>query len=174
MDPQVIKVLPGLVKAYLGLTVRSTTLRNSTREKVDSQPPVPPSAEATNLASQLEDLSRIQGGRPTEDERDGVLRSSLVAGTDPIATTLARAIWCLRRESDIREQLRDQLAGRLFSGPQSDSTPLLRNVIKETLRCYSPFGHALPRVVPAGGMLIGEYFIPAGVSHRSVPFQGGH
>lgn len=156
--------MPKLVKTCLGLTVRSTTLRNRTQEKVAHQLLDCPRMEAKTLASRLKALSETHAGVPTREEQEGVLRSSLVAGTDPIATTLARAIWYLHRDPVLQERLLNQLAGKLCPGLHLDPTPLLRNVVKETLRCHSPFGHSLPRVAPAGGMAIEDYFVPAGVS----------
>ena len=73
---------------------------------------------------------------------------------------------CLRFElMTLTPSISNNATRRLLPEPQHiDSLPLLNAVLLETLRLHSPTPGRLPRVAPAGGMKLHEYYIPAGTT----------
>ena len=92
--------------------------------------------------------------------------SFCIAGTDTTANTLTYLIWAVLSRLTLQKQLEDEVG--VLRNPLSDSEletlPVLNAVIKETLRLYGAAPGALPRITPAGGVRLGEYFVPAGTT----------
>lgn len=98
----------------------------------------------------------------------------IVAGSDTTAVSLTYLIWAVLRplNSDIREKLTDEISTMPLNARASDLSSLsyLRAVVDETLRLYGAAPGSLPRVVPSGGAVLGQYYIPGGVTVSTQAF----
>ena len=174
-------IFGALAGNWIGLTVRSVKLGALARVKAAERLVNFSTQPVDDLATALETMRRRQGNQLTQLERDSTLRSSVVAGSDPIATTVTMALWFLNQHPYALAKLKSSLntlhdrysteirAVKARSIPlrEADKSSYLRWVLLEVLRRHSPFGHHLPRVVPHGGMSIGPYYLPAGVGDPS-------
>lgn len=109
---------------------------------------------------------------PLSDEQIALeIGSVLVAGTDTTATVLTYLCWELAINPTLQEQLRGEIQKANIDLPASRvprytdirSLRLLEGTILEGLRLHGPAVGSLPRTVPAGGDMLGQYFVPAGV-----------
>ncbi|KAI9170838.1 putative sterigmatocystin biosynthesis P450 monooxygenase STCB [Paramyrothecium foliicola] len=92
--------------------------------------------------------------------------SFILAGTDTTAYTLTCLVWAVLSQPALQSALEEEVAGldSNFRDSEVETLPLLNAVIKETLRLYGPSSSSLPRIVPKGGSVLGEYFIPQGTT----------
>ncbi|KAK2514463.1 hypothetical protein Q9966_015704 [Columba livia] len=92
----------------------------------------------------------------------GNVTELLLAGVDTIATTLAWSLYELARHPGLQEALHRQLVAAT-TGDTGDTdptrVPLLRAVVKETLRLY-PVIPANARVVPDRDIHVGDFLVP--------------
>lgn len=90
----------------------------------------------------------------------------IVAGSDTTANTLAYLVWAVCRRAEVRRQLAREVASlpQGFSSDDVRHLPYLRQVVDESLRLYPAAPSGLPRTVPAGGALLGGYWIPEGAT----------
>ena len=82
--------------------------------------------------------------------------------------TLTYLFWELCKFPDWQERLYDEmrpleLQERSLRTIDLGNLPILSAVISETLRLHAAIPASLPRVVPAGGRQMGNFFIPSGV-----------
>jgi cytochrome P450 len=86
----------------------------------------------------------------------------LLAGSDPTAISLTFMLWCVLNRPELRKQLEEEVAA--IKGEVTDtvceSLPILNAVIDESLRLYGAAPGCMPRSVPAGGVILGGYYIP--------------
>ena len=109
---------------------------------------------------------------PLSDEQIALeIGSILVAGTDTTATVLTYLCWELAINPQLQERLRTELkeaklnlqGGRVPRYADIRSLPLLEGAAMEGLRLHGPAVGSIPRHVPPGGDMLGEYFVPGGV-----------
>lgn len=109
---------------------------------------------------------------PLSDEQIALeIGSILVAGTDTTATVLTYLCWEFAINPRLQEQLRRELkeANLDLQGKRVPryvdirALPLLEGAALEGLRLHGPAIGSIPRLVPPGGDMLGQYFIPAGV-----------
>ncbi|KAF8919510.1 cytochrome P450 [Mucidula mucida] len=108
------------------------------------------------------------GGTPLTD-KELVLDSTLAisAGSDTTAGTLTFMLFHLLSNRDAYAKLLEELEAEFYSASDiSDykalmQMPYLSGVVYEALRLGTPFG-GMPRVVPEGGAVICEKYVPAG------------
>ncbi|KAH7317035.1 cytochrome P450 [Stachybotrys elegans] len=92
------------------------------------------------------------------------------AGTDTTSYALSLTTFYLLKNPDKLQLLRDELAtvdtdaSGLLNYHNLTSLPYLTAVVKEGLRCSTPVAGITPRIVPAGGAQVGEYYLPEGVT----------
>uniref|UniRef100_A0A8C3KQV8 Cytochrome P450 family 27 subfamily B member 1 n=1 Tax=Calidris pygmaea TaxID=425635 RepID=A0A8C3KQV8_9CHAR len=94
----------------------------------------------------------------------GNVTELLLAGVDTISSTLSWSLYELARHPRVQEALHKDLVAALGNGGGSSVTalgrvPLLRAVVKETLRLY-PVIPANARVVPDRDIRVGDYLVP--------------
>ncbi|XP_042652950.1 25-hydroxyvitamin D-1 alpha hydroxylase, mitochondrial-like isoform X2 [Tyto alba] len=94
----------------------------------------------------------------------GNVTELLLAGVDTISSTLSWSLYELARHPGVQAELHRELAAALGTGcgPSAaalDRVPLLRAVVKETLRLY-PVIPANARVVPDRDIRVGDYLVP--------------
>ena len=93
----------------------------------------------------------------------------IMAGSETSATLLAVAVYYLLRSPDRLARLRDEIRGAFASGNGEDLAfsdvarlPYLRAVMEEALRIHPPLPAGINRVVPEGGAIIDDMFVPEG------------
>lgn len=88
----------------------------------------------------------------------------MVAGNGTTAVTLTYLIWAVLSDRRVRSTLEAELDALAdgFNDAELEALPYLTAVIEETLRLYGSAPGSLPRVVPAGGLTVGENHLPAG------------
>ncbi|PMD46832.1 cytochrome P450 [Hyaloscypha variabilis F] len=112
-------------------------------DKALAQTKEKPDAEADgNLNLVLEMAQKGRGRKYIREQITGVV---FLASKDPTAITIAWAVLELARNPDIMASLRKEVEeniglDRLPTGDQLKRLPLLRNVIRETMRLYPPLG----------------------------------
>uniref|UniRef100_A0A8B9NDE3 Methyltransferase 1, tRNA methylguanosine n=1 Tax=Accipiter nisus TaxID=211598 RepID=A0A8B9NDE3_9AVES len=94
----------------------------------------------------------------------GNVTELLLAGVDTISSTLSWSLYELARHPAVQAALHRELAAALGTGCSPSATalgkvPLLRAVVKETLRLY-PVIPANARVVPDRDIRVGDYLVP--------------
>ncbi|KAF2034608.1 cytochrome protein [Setomelanomma holmii] len=93
--------------------------------------------------------------------------SNIIAGADTTAVSLSGILYYLITSPKSLAKLRREIEehGRIdkrVTFADSQEMPYLQAVIKEALRMHSATGLPLWRVVPQGGVQIGEYWLPPG------------
>ena len=99
-----------------------------------------------------------------------VLSVNIMAGADTTGGTLSNILYLLMRNPGVFTKLRREIddawvAGNLSSPitfQQAQSLSYLQAVIQEAFRLEPVIGLVLPRIVPAGGAVIGGRFFPSG------------
>lgn len=101
-----------------------------------------------------------------------MMTTNVMAGSDTTSISLRGIFYLLLTHPEKLQCLMAELetqkgAGQLsdiVSAAQAKACPYLQAVIYEGMRLMPPVASVIDRDVPAGGMTIGPYFIPAGVS----------
>ncbi|KAL0931107.1 benzoate 4-monooxygenase cytochrome [Colletotrichum truncatum] len=90
----------------------------------------------------------------------------IVGGSDTTANTLIYLIWTVCKIPDVKKRLLEELEtlSEDFGYDELKEMLYLNCVIQETLRLYTTLPCGLPRVVPAGGSKLADYFIPEGMT----------
>lgn len=90
----------------------------------------------------------------------------IIAGSDTTANTMTYLTWALCKHPEIRDALVEELRSlpEEFSEQDLRSLPRLNNVVKETLRLYCAAPSALPRIVPAEGVVFSGHRLPGGTT----------
>ena len=95
----------------------------------------------------------------------------VTAGTDAMSTGLQSFVYYIIRHPTAWKQCRHEIAlaqgqgkcqDRVVSFADAQGLPYLQACIKESLRLFGPLGMGLPRVVPEGGINIGDRFFSRG------------
>lgn len=95
--------------------------------------------------------------------------SNIIAGSDTTAVSLSSIVYYLITSPNALPRLRQELAehgvwNRRITFKESQEMPYLQAVIKEGLRMHPATGLPLWRVVPEGGVKIGEHWFPPGTN----------
>ncbi|KAL5348838.1 hypothetical protein ACLOAV_006261 [Pseudogymnoascus australis] len=90
----------------------------------------------------------------------------IIAGSDTTANTMTYLTWAVCKHPEIRDALVEELRSlpEEFSEQDLRSLPRLNNVVKETLRLYCAAPSALPRIVPAEGVVFSGHRLPGGTT----------
>lgn len=120
-------------------------------------------------------LFAIQKTKPQFSDTDMayMLTANVFAGSDTTATSLNAIFYLLLKNPTVYQRLMQELEEKRATGELSDlvtfqqaeSCPYLQAVMYEALRLYPAAGLQLNRDVPEGGMKVGKYYVPEGVSY---------
>jgi cytochrome P450 len=93
--------------------------------------------------------------------------SNIIAGADTTAISLSAVLYYLITSPHSLAKLREEIKehgvnDRKTTFKDSQDMPYLQAVLKEALRMHPATGLPLWRVVPQGGLQIGEYWLPPG------------
>lgn len=97
----------------------------------------------------------------------------LAAGSDTTAISILACLGYILTNSDTKTRLMDEIdhayrelnldeEGREISFKEAEKLPFLSAVVTESTRLHPSIQYQLPRIVPAEGSQIGEYFLPPG------------
>ncbi|KAF2165317.1 hypothetical protein M409DRAFT_67187 [Zasmidium cellare ATCC 36951] len=102
------------------------------------------------------------------DDRDVEIEATalFIAGTDTTAVSLTYLIWAVLRKPDLRIQLENEVSTlpEVYTDADTEKLPFLSAVIEETMRLYGAAPGMLPRIVPPGGVDMGGFYIPQGMT----------
>ncbi|KAF3003237.1 hypothetical protein E8E13_010009 [Curvularia kusanoi] len=95
--------------------------------------------------------------------------SNIIAGSDTTAVSLSSVVYHLMTSPECLLKLRQEINDhgcrqRRLSYKELVEMPYLQAVIKEALRLHPATGLPLWRVVPEGGMQLGDHWLPAGTN----------
>jgi len=92
----------------------------------------------------------------------------IVAGSDTTAVSLTYLVWSVLRSQHqhVKEKLFIEIATLPINASVADLSQLkyLDAVITESLRLYGAAPGSLPRVPPANGAKLGQYYVPGGTT----------
>lgn len=100
-----------------------------------------------------------------------VATGAVGAGSDTVSCALQSFVYHMNRHPDAWQRVREEMdeatkEGRcqdqVVSFADAQKLPFLQICIKEALRVFAPVPMGLPRVVPEGGLTIGDQTLPAG------------
>jgi cytochrome P450 len=138
-------------------------------------------------------IHKSTGNPPTIQYLTDETFTFIDAGVDTSGRTLAAAIYYILRTHGVEEKLRAELHECSVTDPRGDhvDTKRLNNleylvseiltkrkeadglttknaIIKETHRMWPALPGPLPRIVPAEGLKVGDYYVPPGVRPRFI------
>jgi cytochrome P450 len=102
-----------------------------------------------------------------------VASANVGAGSDTTAISLRAILYFLLKNPDKKEKLLEEIhamshnvdSSGIPTFDQASKMPYLQAVMYEAMRLYPAIGMILSRVTPGEGFMIGEQFIPGGVSY---------
>ncbi|KAK3680333.1 hypothetical protein LTR37_021332 [Vermiconidia calcicola] len=119
----------------------------------------------TNIFANM--MAEAEKGERLDDEDVRMEAQNLiVAGTDTTSITLTYLIWAvlLRPELQHRVEAEIKTLPENFCDSDVEQLQLLTAVIEETLRLYGAAPGGLPRIVPIGGTVMNDVFLPGGTT----------
>lgn len=132
------------------------------------------------LYAQILDKAKAEGRDMSQTELKKRCASEvldhIIAAHDTFAITLTYAVHRLSLDPAMQATLREELLAldptvaaeanrdNLPQADQIDRLPLLNGILQETLRLYAAVPGRQPRVVPPGGIMLHDHFIPAGTT----------
>lgn len=105
------------------------------------------------------------------------------AGSDTVSCALQAFVYHMARNPVLWARARAEIRGatgaaasssRVMAYEEVAKLPFFQACVKEALRIHSPVSMGLPRVAPAGGLMIGERTIPAGTTVSVNPWVIHH
>lgn len=158
-----------LIGNHLGVNARHGSIRdytvNEVRKRIDRD---------SDHADILGKLVKVQEERPaqfSDADVTSMAASNINAGSDTTAISLRAIIYHLLRNPEYKSKLLEEIDSMrgcdrpsiIVTLEESKEMPYLQAVMYEALRLHPAVGMSLPRVTPAGGIVIDEHFIPEGV-----------
>ncbi|KIW94195.1 uncharacterized protein Z519_05511 [Cladophialophora bantiana CBS 173.52] len=156
---------------WLGVTMRSIKFRALAQKKVQEHQLLRDENEDhRSILGNLQDLRRKKPDEFSEYAMTSALTSNIFAGSDTTAIALRAMIYNLLSHPSCLERFLHELKERQMMGEISDpirfheaeAWPFLQAIMYESLRLHPPFAAPLPRVVPQGGLVVKDVFLPAG------------
>lgn len=111
------------------------------------------------------------GSGLTEGEIDANSAVFVLAGSETTAALLSGCVYHMLQDQNKYRRLVQEIRGAFTKAADIKladiaDLPYLNAVLAESLRVYPPVPALLPRLVPEGGAIINEKFVPAGVRTR--------
>ncbi|KAK4943603.1 hypothetical protein LTR10_016898 [Elasticomyces elasticus] len=180
--PYVYKIhqlLRPVIGNRLALTARNGSLRQFAMDQVQSR-----ILRGSDHRDMLGRFVEINKAKPLEFDEAALVSmtaSNIAAGSDTTAISLRSMIYyllknphCLKKlVAEVDEQTEGLLRQTVVTYDQANKMPYLQAVMNEALRMHSIVGHSMQRVVPRGGVQIGEYYIPSGTIIGTSPYVLG-
>lgn len=136
-----------VVDAYLVETVEAKMRQRAEGKDDDSYP------------------ARLLGVGLSREQVVAECKDAVFAGTDSTGNNLATILWHLAAQPEIYAKLHAEIAQNdAGENKNGQALPYLSGVVKEALRLSMAISCRLPRVVPAGGFLHADVYIPAGAN----------
>ncbi|PYH91815.1 cytochrome P450 family protein [Aspergillus ellipticus CBS 707.79] len=120
----------------------------------------------------INQLFTVQKAKPhlTNTDMAFMMTTNVFAGADTTSTSLNAIFYLLLTNPVVYQRLMAEFEEKKSRGElselvtfeQAESCRYLQAVMHEAIRLYPAAGTILPREVPAGGMRIKNYFVPAG------------
>ncbi|KAH7122797.1 cytochrome protein [Dendryphion nanum] len=173
---KIMEKIPGSGAAgrnyLMSFVQRKIDERKFVQEKQSLQSQVEPPANDTAPQDFLDKMADAQRQNPDKVTPYHVFMmgmSNIVAGSDTTAVSLSSVIYHLitspQSLSKLRREIEDHGASHTrLTFKESQDMPYLQAVIKEALRLHPATGLPLWRVVPEGGVELGEHWLPAGTN----------
>jgi len=144
--------------------------RAQSREKGFSTPDARDANDGAASQDFLEKLNEAHRQNPDKVTQFHIFMmgmSNIVAGADTTAVSLSAIFYYLITSpqvvSNLTKEIEDQgLVDRRTTFKDSQEMPYLQAVIKEALRMHPATGLPLWRIVPAGGVQVGDHWLPPG------------
>ncbi|OAP60194.1 hypothetical protein AYL99_05196 [Fonsecaea erecta] len=160
--------LAPVIGNWLGATRRSTEFGGMARRTIAEHKEQ--EHNHRDICSYLQEIRRKKPDTFSEDGLVDVLTSNIFAGSDTTAIALRAMIYYLLTSPHAHKRFLDELHERHKAGliselarfDEAEAWPYLQAVMYEALRLHPPFAINLPRVVPSGGLVVGETFLPPG------------
>jgi hypothetical protein len=154
---------------HLGLVLRHGTIRNYAAREVQARKGRP--SEHDDILGQLFEVQKERPDQMPDNAVISIATANVFAGSDTTAITLRAIIHnllthpkCLAKLlHEIEEKKADGSINFPIKFTQAAAMPYLQACISESLRLHPAVGMALPRVVPEGGLRVGNHFIRQGV-----------
>lgn len=107
------------------------------------------------------------------EEIDANAAVFVLAGSETTAALLSGCVFYLLRHQDKYARLVHEIRSAFHNASDITLTtiaelPFLDAVLTETLRIYPPIPSMLPRIVPRGGAMVNEQFVPEGVCQGEI------
>lgn len=158
-----------LIGNYLGVNVRHGSMRDYTVHEVEKR-----KDRGSDHPDILGKLFKVQKEKPSDfsvADVTSMAASNINAGSDTTAISLRAIVYYLLRNPEYKRKLLDEIdlmtrdgtISSIVTLEQSKNMSYLQAVMYEALRLHPAVGMNLPRVTPAGGIVIDKHFIPEGV-----------
>lgn len=166
-----------LIGNHLGVNARHGSIRNYAVDEVNRR-----KYRGSDHPDILGKLFKVHEEKPSYfslTDVTSMAASNINAGSDTTAISLRAIIYYLLKNQGCKRKLLEEIESIIREGKnmravtleQSQKMPYLQAVIYEALRLHPAVGMNLPRVTPAGGIVIDKYFIPEGVNMNTILFS---
>jgi len=123
-------------------------------------------SQSSNIFATI--VGEVDKGETTLTDLDIQIEAGnlILAGSDTTANTLTYLTWSVLKDPALRQLLEDEVSAvqEPLSDIELEKLPILGAVIDETLRLYCAAPGTLPRIVPRGGAVLANFFVPEGVT----------
>jgi cytochrome P450 len=158
--------------------IGGNTLAQMAASKLQARKVGPLQVSQRDLLQKYIEASEKHPDSVNADTIVGMIISTIAAGADTTAVTVATVLYYLIKNPDAQEMLLEELTearreGNLSDRPtwvQVNKLRYLDAVIKESMRCWPIASFMIDRVVPKGGAMLSGTFIPEGTQVGCNPY----
>ncbi|KAK8192010.1 putative cytochrome P450 [Phyllosticta capitalensis] len=163
-----LMAIPGATGEFGRYAAWCRNLVEEKKELLKTEKAGEPNDILTHFLKAKEEKARY--GAKTNEALGEESRAIVVAGADTTSITLTNAFYYLALNPEPYRQLQATLDAIFPGGPSTfeydgvRDVPLLEGIINESMRLKPPVPSGNPRETPAGGIQIGEQWVPGGVN----------
>lgn len=136
----------------------------------------------TDRVDFMSEILKHNGEKGAELSRQEITNNSVVmitAGSETTATLLSGVTYCLLKNPDVMQKLKDEVRGKWkhyddITLEQVNNTPYLIAVLQEALRFFPPVPTGFERQVGQGGEMVSGHFLPEGTAVCVSQWPLGH